>query len=106
VASSSALVSFFTSRGVDAQYIGKAASEIPADQLALINSIITTQDDTVNAVYTHTTLNKLVLGALSAAATSEYVPYYLDIGTSRWAIELGNSLLPDGVTANPAYVDL
>jgi hypothetical protein len=106
VAASSALVSFFTARGVDAQYIGMDASEIPADQLKLINSIIATQDDTDNAVYTHTTLNKLVLGALSSAATSEYVPYYIQIGTGRWSMEIGSSLLPDGETANPSYVGL
>jgi len=106
VAASDALVSFFTARGVDAQYVGKPASEIPADQLRLIDSIIATPDDTVNEVYTHTTLNKLVLASLSAAATSDYVPYYLQIGTNRWVMELGSSLLSDGETANPSYVGL
>ena len=66
------IAAFFAERGVDPQYLGKAASEIPQDQLNLINKIIATPDDADNSVYTHSTLTSLVLGALESAAADPF----------------------------------
>lgn len=106
VAVTSEIAAFFAERRVDPQYLGKAASEIPQDQLSLINRIIATADDADNSVYTHSTLTSLVLGALESAATDQYVPYYMTIGNNTWAVELGSTVLDDGVTANPNFIPL
>jgi hypothetical protein len=99
------LAAFFSARGVDPQYLSAASSDIPADQLALINRIIATADDPDNAVYTHSELTRLVTSALQRAAVAEYVPYYITLGSYLWEMELGGQYLADGTT-NSKWVSL
>ena len=106
VAVTSDIAAFFSARGVDPQYLGKADSAVPAAQLALINRIVATPDDTLNATYDHSTLVSLVLGALDAAAVQDYVPYYMEIGSNVWTVELGSNYLAGTTTANPQYIPL
>ena len=93
------LASYFTSFGVDPQYLGKPLAQIPADQATKINNVLTMADDTVNLVFYHQQLVTLINGALNAAVTADYAPVYIEIGNYVWSLETG-----DNPTNVPAQV--
>jgi hypothetical protein len=83
VAPSADTLAFFQARGVDAQYVGKAQNEVPADQWAKIKAIVASDDaSVVDGV--HNTLNSLVGADLHNATITIGETVYMVIGNSVW----------------------
>jgi hypothetical protein len=85
------LAAFFTARGADAQYLNVDASAIPASDLAKIQAIVNTADDTTVTTDDHDILNSLVSAALGKSINAVDSPVYLKLGTTVYQAEEGTS---------------
>jgi hypothetical protein len=97
------LAAYFSSNGVDAQYLNVASSTIPAGVMGKINDILTKPDDTVNGVLYHTNLVGLINANLTQAITGDYAPVYIQLGSAIYEGEQGVS--PSVLTAAQLAAD-
>lgn len=90
------IVDFFVARGVDAQYVGKSQSEVPAAQWKIMADIANTMpDDFTNphADYTdylnaHDELNSMVTAQLAGTVADPNKPVYISIGGIVWSAQI------------------
>ena len=83
---------FFSARGVDPSYLGQDQSQVPADQWAKIEAILSEPSSGAFTPSGHDIVNDLVMSNLMLSSTGRDDPVYTDIGSSRWIYFLPQTL--------------